>query len=708
MSGADDPSGPRRALSWRTFVLLGLLAWHAWAVSVGWGNLNLPGNEFRQTQTAISAYFIQQDRDFSLAYPTPVLGKPWSIPMEFPLYQWAVVGLSDATGLSLTAAGRAVSATCFYLFLPALMLLLRRLGQTATARLLVLGLILTSPVYIFFARAFLIETMALMFGAWYLAALVEARARRSWGWLAVAVAAGTGAGLVKVTTFIVFLLPAAGWSVWWIWCDRPTRASGVGPVARTLVWLAGTHAIPFAATLAWLRFADAVKGASPAGAFLVSSNLTTFNFGVGRRFDPELWGPHLELILGTVAGPWAVLLCLGALIFARFRGAAVGLGCVVVFLTVQTVFPVLYAWHDYYYVAIAFLLLAAMGLALSRLVEAGRNLRRIGAAVGATVFGLQVGLYLESYFGIQRVPSDGTSALHQMVRELMAPDEVLLVAGDDWSSMIPYYARRRALMITENLEWAPARLQQAFEALSGEKIGALILEGKARGNRPLVEMAAEYFGVADTPLLTIDEIDVYPRADQCDWLRAKVAERALEPNSRYRDLRPYGGPPPPPLLTRRVVRVRDLAPRQRALFASMQPSPDRFTAIATPVVWPDTAGKPRFFAHPELKLWFAPPPGAHRIRTDLGLESGAYENLADNEASDGVELVATVVAADGRRAEVGRLSIDPAHRPGDRGPQAVDWTFALGPGEELELGVFAGPAGDLRRDWATLGPITID
>src|SRR6187402_3033294 len=95
-------------------VLFGLLlAFHAWGASVGWNNRNLPGCEFRQTQTAISALFILREDNYSLAYPTPVLGKPWSIPMEFPLYQWATVALSDTTGISLTVAGRTVSAVCF-------------------------------------------------------------------------------------------------------------------------------------------------------------------------------------------------------------------------------------------------------------------------------------------------------------------------------------------------------------------------------------------------------------------------------------------------------------------------------------------------------------------------------------------------------------------------------------------------------------------
>ena len=150
----------RREPMFAVLLFCGLLAFHGWGASVGWRNLNLPGVEFRQAQTAISAYFIQRDHDFSLAYPTPVLGKPWSIPMEFPLYQWTVVLLSDATKMDLTAAGRTVSLACFYLTLPALFVLLGRVGLAWPRRLLALGFVVSCPLYIFYGRAFLIETMA--------------------------------------------------------------------------------------------------------------------------------------------------------------------------------------------------------------------------------------------------------------------------------------------------------------------------------------------------------------------------------------------------------------------------------------------------------------------------------------------------------------------------------------------------------------------
>jgi hypothetical protein len=48
---------------------------------------------FRQTQTAITTYWLGIN-GFSLNYETPVVGPPWSIPFEFPLYQYMVVLLA--------------------------------------------------------------------------------------------------------------------------------------------------------------------------------------------------------------------------------------------------------------------------------------------------------------------------------------------------------------------------------------------------------------------------------------------------------------------------------------------------------------------------------------------------------------------------------------------------------------------------------------
>ena len=183
VASSGQATGPARealGFRWLGFFFAVLLLVHGGLVLTNLRSGSLIGLEFRQTQTAISSYFIQAENNFSLAYPTPVLGKPWSIPMEFPLYQWSTVWLSNATGWSLAVSARVLSALSVYATLPALGLLLGQLGVQRGRRLVVLAVVLSSPLYIFYSRAFLIEAMALAFSVWFLAAFVETMQRRSW------------------------------------------------------------------------------------------------------------------------------------------------------------------------------------------------------------------------------------------------------------------------------------------------------------------------------------------------------------------------------------------------------------------------------------------------------------------------------------------------------------------------------------------------
>ena len=267
-------------IKWAILFFTVALGFSLWAARVGWENGNLRGVEFRQAQTAISTYFIQKENNYSLAYPTPVLGKPWSIPMEFPLYQWTVAKLSTVSGLGLTPTARVVSLLCFYLTLPAVFLLLGEWSLSASRRWLILGLVVSSPLYIFYGRAFLMETMAFMLSVWFLLGYLRWLHTARWNWLIVANIFGAGAGLVKVTTLMLYLVPAAVATLVLFWQNRPTPAHpGWGRLGRILVLSAAAVAVPFVATLWWMHFADVTKALNSSGAFLVSSNMNGYHFG---------------------------------------------------------------------------------------------------------------------------------------------------------------------------------------------------------------------------------------------------------------------------------------------------------------------------------------------------------------------------------------------------------------------------------------------
>jgi len=691
----------RRFASW---LFCAALAFSAWAISVGWNNGFLPGNEFRQTHTAITALFIDRESNFSLAYPTPLLGKPWSIPYEFPLYQWTVVAVHRATGLGLTPSARAVSATCFYLTLPALALLLARLGLTRPRRLLVLAAVLTCPLYLFYARAFLIEMMALMFSLWFLAAFLRAVEGRSLAWLALANLAGAGAGLVKVTTFLLYLLPAACWSLAWLWTSlRAAEPAEPGasalavrrPFFVTLGWIAAATAVPFAATLWWIHHADAIKALNLSGRLLMSDAMSSYHFGTWQtRLSPALWQTFWHTLV-THLTPVPTLLALGALaVLVGGRWRKWILGCTLVFAAGPLVFPLLYSWHEYYFSANGVLLMVALGLALCGAVEATR-FRGLAWSVVLAVFAFQAGTYLTGFYPGQAQPLPGGSGLTRLLHDATQPDDVMIIAGDDWAPMIPYYSQRRALMLRRGMDWDGSYLPAAFRSMQGEPVTVLLLRGDARRNQALCQRANEAFGLGLEPIARWEDVLVYVRPDR----RAQFIRQSRERNY---DGAVLVGPALAESLAFESVekKTADLPPGERGLFEGFSPQPVRF-ASRYGIGRTGLSYRTVVMAHPNARLVFAPPPGRRQVSAEFGLMPAAYEAVPPGEAApEGATFSIRRLRRDGTSELLFERFIDPVGRPADRGTQRLALSVALQPGDELAFITGPGPRGTFNRAWA--------
>jgi hypothetical protein len=694
-ASVQQPSPLEGRLALGAFLLC--LVFNFWGVHVGWESKNLPGGEFRQAQTALSAYWIKAENNFALAYPTPVVGKPWSIPFEFPLYQWTVVVTGKVTGWGLTKAGRAVSIVCFYLCLPAVFLLLARWRVAPGRRWLVLAVIVTCPFYIFYARGFLIETMALMFGLWFWVAFERAVSERNKGWLALAILAGTGAGLVKVTTFLLYLVPAGWWAITRLWAARKTswRAE--------VAWMAGAIVLPFAATLWWLQFADATKELNVLGKAFTSAGLREFNLGTNAtRFSPGLWATKARIVSEQLTWLPGILFCgLLAVVTGRTRWREISI-CVVSFASVLVIFPVLYAYHDYYYVANAVLLLMAMGLALVALAESHASRWVVAGSVCLLLIG-QGWRYREWYYPGQRAISPGGDGLSTSLRTLTNPGDVIVVLGQDWNSMLPFYAQRKGMMIRDDIARDSDRVERALAGLDGEKIGALVIAGQPDGQEWLLQRAAAR-GISQQPLYVWHDARIYlPQARRDELLTG-----LLENDFHEVRLAP-GVELPQAALAGKWFEMAAVHRWQRKVFAGFQPQPVRFFASFGPAM-DGSSGQPIYGAHPVTRLVFALPAGRHILRSSLQMPLDAYRlDLPDSEATDGVEVSLFALGENDRRDLIATRHFDPRHKREDRGTlRPLEFSITLPAAGEVELFFGPGPAGKDTRDWIQLGPLKIE
>ncbi len=692
-------SANRFQVAWLSALVV-VFAFHVGTSTVGWENRNLPGLEFRQAQTAISALFIQKENNFSLAYPTPVLGKPWSIPMEFPLYQWTVAAVSDLTGASLTKTARGVSIACFYLTLPAIAIFLRHLGLTPAQISMALICVLSCPLYIFYGRAFLIETMALMFAVWFAVGFHQTLTQRKYGWAVVTSLCAACAGMVKVTTLIVFLIPTAAWGAARL--ISAVRRRDRSLVIATLGWGLLPMVLPAILTVAWTRFADSVKSDHPQASVLMSDSMTQFNFGYGLfdvRFKPDTWQGIFAIIDNGILALPALGLVILAVIFMSSRWRRHSLAALGLFFAAPLIFPLLYSWHDYYFVANAVCLMLALGFVLAAFWET--RLGRIGAPL--LLLGLlttQAFTYFGNYYEQQSLQGASGPKLSFTLKEITNPDEVVVILGDDWNPMIPFFAERRALMIRREFENDHPLIRRCLQNLHDEKVGALVLMRDQLINPGAVNVAKEEIGVSPHHFFAEDGARIYPAR--------RLLDSILTPELRSRE---DASPLDMALvsmshrLADKPARLESLSERDRETFSLIDPKPDQIYFQFGPGLIPH-GDEMVLNAHTQTKLWFENLGKARSMTISGGLFSGAWQH--ETYPSDGVSVQVMRMQSGGQETMIHQQDIQPHLHPNERG--TLTWKVELPDMQNstLLVQVGPGPGGSGSTDWFYFEKITIE
>ena len=268
------------------FCLFIVICLNIYFSSVGFFNPLLDHYAFRQTQTAISAYYYLKD-GFTLNYITPVFGAPWSIPFEFPTYQFIVAGFSYLTTIPLEAAGRLISIVFFYLALCYIYKILLLYYFDKILSLIPIIFLLVCPQYIFWSRTFMIEATALFFCVGHFYYLLKLKQEISFRTMALCLFFGVLGSLTKITTYIVVMVPAGVYLLGIVISEIRSRNINI----KFWVTLIFPVFISLATAISWTIYADHLKNLNPlAKGIFVSSNLTKWNFGtIQQRLSLGNW-----------------------------------------------------------------------------------------------------------------------------------------------------------------------------------------------------------------------------------------------------------------------------------------------------------------------------------------------------------------------------------------------------------------------------------
>jgi hypothetical protein len=262
--------------------LFGLVLIHAVAVFIlGISKPILDEHAWRQSQTALSIYWLLHGSSI-ITYETPALGYPWSIPFEFPIYQWLVASLT-LLGITIEVAGRLVSFA-FYAGILVAMKIIFCVLQLSTRQFLITAiLLLCSPLYLYWSRTLMIESCALFFAALWLLFFIRAMKSPNFALFPLmgATTVGLAAVLAKSTTYAAFVaLGGLGilretYIAW--------RAGNLSTRLPVLAGLVAACLVPLVAGFAWVAYSDVVKTLNPFGSDFTSSALVLWNFGTWQQ-----------------------------------------------------------------------------------------------------------------------------------------------------------------------------------------------------------------------------------------------------------------------------------------------------------------------------------------------------------------------------------------------------------------------------------------
>jgi len=440
----------------------------------------LDQHAFRQCQTAISVPWLASNLDprRMLVYETPILGTPWRVPFEFPLYQWLAAVVVRMTGWPVGLSCRLLSASVHLACLWPLWGIVRLSGCQPRLWKIMASLFLLAPVLHHWSRAALIETTAVYLAVGYLASMVAwSRQRSPWS-LAGAVIFAVLAVLVKVTTFPPF---AAAAGIACLLAEWPRFRSDrqVMPALMRLAPAAWPLVIALAFLVPWLQDADAVKQLNPIAASTTSSALGSWNYGtILQKLSLQLWVGTILLRAIPEAIGWPGLLVFLAGMMAATQQTRIAAAILTgLFMMPFLLFTNLHMVHNYYQMANAIWLVAALAVVLNDL---SAKMPR-PAVIGVFLLCLcgQLHQSMQFYLPMEQIDfsRDARLAVATKLKADLGAEDVAVFVGCDWSPEIAFYAERRAIYIPQWVSYDNVMKMVADPLIvtGGRRIGAMVI-----------------------------------------------------------------------------------------------------------------------------------------------------------------------------------------------------------------------------------------
>ncbi|HLE11298.1 MAG: hypothetical protein A2504_03285 [Bdellovibrionales bacterium RIFOXYD12_FULL_39_22] len=474
------------------------------SVFVGINNTIVDMHGFRQSQTALSALYMQKGGPF-FKYETPINGFPWSMPLEFPLYQWIVAQMTILFNENLDTIGRVVNIISFYLALIICFFSLKQyLGKTSSC-LIFISLILASPLYLFWSRTFLIDVHVFLYAAPYIIFGILYLNTRKLKHSITGLFFGILAGLVKITTFYVLSLVMCA-----IFCFEYYKKNKLKvdllKIKEEANFIFCFAILPLIAQIIWMKFADGVNNENPlASGEMTSAGLFYWNFGtLEQKLSLLTWGQfYHHTIFNTLGSTFLVLLWALLFILANKKTKLLSATSLLIAILVFATFTNLHFVHNYYSYADGFLILFSLGLPILQYIdEQNLSKRMIGVSILLLVVFSEIVSHRNSaLFMLQGHNRTNIQEFGNKIQEYVKEDEVLYIWGHEKNPEVTYYSQRRSIMENTTGSILNDKLQKAIAMTDKEKITGLVVCADRFKNKELLNERLFTFNLSSNPIM---------------------------------------------------------------------------------------------------------------------------------------------------------------------------------------------------------------
>jgi hypothetical protein len=406
---------------------------------------------FRQTQTAITAFYLLQN-GINFSYWTPVLGEPWSIPFEFPIFQYVLAISSKLFNTPLDSTGRILSWFFTLCCLLPLGKFLSNCGVEKRTVWIVLALFISAPIHVFWGSSCLMESAALFFTlcAIYIGHWVYKNTFSVLFVLAFIIFLLL-ALLQKSTTVLPVLLAVSLMLCVDVVCNR--RQAFVF-TKRGLALVLSIILCVLVAAL-WVKYTDLVKSKNPFGGYITSDALFGWNFGtVGDRFSRRLWSTiiWIRLFRFNLFGVFGLLAVLCSIKYAQAHERKLLLLALFVGFAHPFIFTNLHSVHEYYQMSCLVYFVIALGLALQVLLKrTDAYSKHLSSLIIAVFVVSNVYVFCTRYVSERTEPitveNDRTLSIAQYIRSTLTPEQTFILYGFGWSSEVAFYAERKSISV---------------------------------------------------------------------------------------------------------------------------------------------------------------------------------------------------------------------------------------------------------------------